>query len=74
MKAAITLLLILFFAMAARAQDMTPSNKAVVVQTKQVQVPDIQLAEAKVVRLYRRSGSRVRKAIKFDFKKEEGLA
>jgi hypothetical protein len=78
MKAVITLLLILFVSFAAQAQNRTPERKAVTVQMELVQVKDIRIAVAKkesqVARLYRRSGSRVKKELNFATKNDRGMA
>ena len=78
MKTVITLLLIVLTGFAAQAQNRTPETKAVVLQMELVQVSAIHIAVAKkdtqVARLYRRDGSRVKKALTFRTKIEQGVA
>ena len=78
MKTVITLLLIVLTGFAAQAQNRTPETKVVAVQLELVQVSTIQIAEAKkdtqVARLYRREGSRVKKALNFSTKHDQGVA
>ena len=78
MKTVITLLLILFFGLSAQAQNRTPERKVATVQMELVQVQAIQIAvaqkESQVARLYRRSGSRVKKELNFATKNDRGMA
>ena len=78
MKAVVTLLMIVFVSLAAQAQDRAPERKVATVQMEVVQVKDIQIAVAKkesqVARLYRRSGTRVKKDLTFTTKNDLGIA
>lgn len=78
MKAVITLLLIILTGFAAQAQNRTPETKVVAIQMELVQVNAIQITvskkEARVARLYRRAGSRVKKELNFTTKYDQGMA
>lgn len=78
MKTVITLLLILFVGLSARAQDRTPESKVVPIQMEVVQIKTVQIAvagkETQVARLYRRAGSRVKKELNFTTKSDLGMA
>ena len=75
MKAIITLLLVLFIGLAAQAQD-APAQKADVVKMELVSVSQIKvnMEKQEVARLYRRSDSRVKKALNFSTRKDRGVA
>lgn len=78
MKALLTLAFILLIGTLAQAQDRTPETKVTAIQMELVPVLDIQINVAKkdmqVARLYRRSGSRVKKELSFTTKKDQGIA
>lgn len=78
MKALLTLAFILLIGTLAQAQDRTPETKAIAIQMELVPVQDIQITVAKkdmdIARLYRRSGSRVKKELSFSTKKDQGMA
>lgn len=78
MKTVITLLLIILTGFAAQAQNRTPETKVAAVQMELVQVSAIKVTvaqkENQVARLYRRSGSRVKKELNFRTKYDQGMA
>ena len=78
MKALLTLAFILLIGTLAQAQDRTPETRVTAIQMELVPVQDIRIdgikKEARVARLYRRSGSRVKKELSFTTKKDQGIA
>ncbi|MDG1572392.1 hypothetical protein OZ410_08695 [Robiginitalea sp. M366] len=77
MKAIVTLIFVLFIGVAAQAQVRPAQVKVETLQMELVQVAEIQqnMATAKqVARLYRRSGSRVKKALSFGTRKDRQYA
>lgn len=78
MKALITLSIALFFTTLAQAQNAPAQVKVDAVQKEVVLVNEIKLSVAKqetqVARLYRRSDSRVKKALNFATKYDSGIA
>ena len=78
MKALLTLAIALFFTSLAQAQKAPDQAKVDAIQMEVVLVNEIKLSGARhenqVARLYRRSGSRVRKALKFTTKRDLGIA
>ncbi len=78
MKALLTLSIALFFTTLAQAQKAPAQVKVDAVQMEVVQVNEIKLSAAKqenqVARLYRRSGSRVKKELNFTTKYDRGIA
>ena len=71
MKAIVTIIFILFIGLAAQAQDKTPEVKVETVKTEIVTVTNITKEDNAVARLYRRSGSRVKKALNFSTKRNK---
>ena len=71
MKAIVTIIFILFIGLAAQAQDKTPETKVETVKTEIVTVTKITQKENTVARLYKRSNSRVKKALNFSTKKNK---
>lgn len=78
MKALLTLVFILFIGLAAQAQDAPKAQKVEAIQMEMVQLSDIRVEVAaqnsEVARLYRRSGSRVKKDLSFATKRDNGVA
>ncbi|WP_088341831.1 hypothetical protein [Robiginitalea sediminis] len=78
MKAVITIVFVLFIGVAAQAQERIAEVKVEGVKMELVQVSEIQQhmaqKEQQVARLYRRSGSRVKKALSFSTKYDKGIA
>ncbi|WP_088341830.1 hypothetical protein [Robiginitalea sediminis] len=78
MKAIVTLVFVLLIGVAAQAQERTAEVKVEGVKMELVQVSEIQQhiarKEQQVARLYRRSGSRVKKALSFSTKYDKGIA
>ena len=71
MKAIVTIIFILFIGLAAQAQDKTPEVKVETVETEIVTVTKITQEENAVARLYKRSNSRVKKALNFSTKRNK---
>ena len=78
MKALFTLCIALFFTTLAQAQKAPAQVKVDAIQMELVQVQAIQITvankESQVARLYRRSGSRVKKELNFATKNDRGMA
>ena len=78
MKALITLTIALFFTTLAQAQNAPAQVKVDAIQMEVVLVKEIKASVAKqenqVARLYRRSGSRVKKELNFSTKYDNGIA
>jgi hypothetical protein len=78
MKALFTLCIALFFTTLAQAQKAPAQIKVNAIQMEMVQVNVIQISvaqkENQVARLYRRSGSRVKKELHFTTKNDRGIA
>lgn len=78
MKALLTLAIALFFTVLAQAQKAPDQAKVDPIQMEVVQINEIKLSgawqENQVARLYRRAGSRVRKALNFTTKRDLGMA
>ncbi len=71
MKAIVTIIFILFIGLAAQAQNKTEEVKVETVKTEIVLVAEIAQEDNAVARLYRRSGSRVKKALNFSTKRNK---
>ena len=71
MKAIVTIIFILFIGLAAQAQDKTPEVKVETIETEIVMITKITQEDNAVARLYRRSGSRVKKALNFSTKRNK---
>ncbi len=71
MKAIVTIIFILFIGLATQAQDKTPDVKVERVKTEIVTVTKITQEENAVARLYKRSNSRVKKALNFSTKRNK---
>ncbi len=71
MKAIVTIIFILFIGLAAQAQDRTPEVKVETVKTEIVTVTKITQEDNAIARLYRRNGSRVKKALNFSTKRNK---
>ena len=71
MKAIVTIIFILFIGLAAQAQDKTSEVKVETVKTEIVTVTKITQEENAVARLYKRSNSRVKKALNFSTKRNK---
>ena len=71
MKAIVTIIFILFIGLVAQAQDKTPEVKVETVKTEIVTVTKITQEENAVARLYKRSNSRVKKALNFSTKRNK---
>ena len=69
MKAIVTIIFIFFIGITAQAQDKTPELKVETVKTEIV--TDIKVEDNAVARLYRRSNSRVKKALNFTTKRNK---
>ena len=69
MKAIVTIIFIIFNGLAAQAQDKTPEVKVETVKTEIVKLTNITQEDNAVARLYRRNGSRVKKALNFSTKR-----
>ncbi len=78
MKAVLTLVFILFIGLAAQAQEASKAQKVETIQMEMVQLSDIRVEasaqDGEVARLYRRSGSRVKKDLYFATKRDKGVA
>ena len=71
MKAIVTIIFILFIGLAAQAQNKPAEVKVETVKTEIVTVTNITQEDNAVARLYRRSGSRVKKALNFTTKRSK---
>ncbi len=71
MKAIVTIIFILFIGLAAQAQNKPAEVKVETVKTEIVTVTQITQEDNAVARLYRRSGSRVKKALNFTTKRNK---
>lgn len=78
MKTFVTFFFILFIGFAAQAQDRVQEVKVATIQMEVVHVAEIQQNQTEkateVARLYRRSGSRVKKALHFTTTKDRQYA
>lgn len=78
MKALLTLCIALLFTTLAQAQKAPVQVKVDAIQMELVQIGAIQISVAKketqLVRLYRRSGSRIKKELNFTTKYDRGIA
>ncbi len=71
MKAIVTIIFIIFIGITAQAQDRTPEVKVDTVEMGIVTATEDAKEEEKVARLYRRSNSRVKKALSFTTKRNK---
>ena len=71
MKAIVTIIFILFIGLTAQAQNKPAEVKVETVKTEIVLVTNITQEDNAVARLYRRSGSRVKKALNFTTKRNK---
>ena len=69
MKAIVTIIFILFIGFTAHAQEKTAEVKVETIKTEIV--TDIKVEDNAVARLYRRSNSRVKKALNFTTKRNK---
>ena len=69
MKAIVTIIFILFIGFTAQAQEKTAEVKVETLKTEIV--TDIKVEDNAVARLYRRSNSRVKKALNFTTKRNK---
>ena len=69
MKAIVTIIFILFIGFTAQAQEKTAEVKVETIKTEIV--TDIKVEDNAVARLYRRSNSRVKKALNFTTKRNK---
>ncbi|MDG1572391.1 hypothetical protein OZ410_08690 [Robiginitalea sp. M366] len=77
MKAILTFVFIIFLGFFVQAQERPAQVKVEALQMEMVQVAQIQqnmAMDKQVARLYRRSGSRVKKALSFATLKDRGVA
>ena len=71
MKAIVTIIFILFIGLTAQAQEQTPEVKVETVKTEIVTVTNITEKDNAVARLYKRSNTRVKKALNFSTKRNK---
>ena len=71
MKAIVTIIFILFIGLTAQAQDTTSEAKVETIEMGIVKTAEVNEEDNTVARLYRRSNTRVKKALSFTTKRNK---